>query len=206
MILKRLALAAVLASAAALSSAQYLVDQGPSTGPYGGAWQDETGEQILADSFTLSQDSVATGYNLFGIESESPSYTLTLYADSGNNTPGATLLTLSSLTPTSYTTDGTYGGSPLMEGQFTGLNINLTAGTKYWISVAGNTTDAGITTTDPSSNGDGYCAFTSGGNWIGTSAIGDVTYQLVGAPTPEPLSMLALGGGVLALVRRRARR
>src|SRR5579862_5563678 len=139
----KLFVASALVCGATVANASMLLDQGPATGPYGGAWQCITGAQLIADSFTLGQSSTITEYDMFSIESgAAPSYNLVLYSDSGN-APGATLLTLSNINPSSYGVWGTQGGNTIYEGSFTGLSINVNAGTKYWIDVSGNGADAG---------------------------------------------------------------
>ena len=183
-----------------------LVNQDPNTGPFGGAWQALTGAQQVADSFILSQSATITEYDMFGVSAQANSYTLTLYADSGSNAPGATLLTLGSLTPSTFVVWGTYGGLTAHEARFTGLSIGVSAGTKYWIDVAGNGTDAGVFSTNPSSNGDGVVSYLYGGTWYTNNSIGDLTYRLQGDPVPEPASMIALAVGALALIRKRARK
>jgi len=205
--LRKLCLAGVLVAGAAASQAQYLVDQGPSTGTYSGGWEDLTGAQIFATPITLTQTSVATGYNFYGVESVGPAtYTLVLYADSGSNSPGTALETMGALVASSFSLWGDQGSEPLYEAQFTGLDINLTGGTKYWMSISGNASDAGVATTLPTAGG-GDCAYQSNpsGAW-NDYAPNNVTYQLLGSPAPEPMSMLVLGAGAAALLRKRSRR
>jgi len=195
----------MLFAGAAMSQAAVLVDQDPTTGPDGGAWQDMTGAQLIVDSFTLTQSSVITEYDGWGSSPQAASYNLVLYADTGGSGPGAALVTLSSIQPTSFGVGGAYGGNAAV---FGGLSINVNAGTKYWIGISGNGSDFGTYSTNPCSTGDGILAFesTPAGPWNVISSIGDMTYELQGNPVPEPASMAVLGLGFLALIRKRARR
>lgn len=121
---------------------------------------------------------------------------LSIYTDNGNGV--GTLLGTTNFTPSSA---GSTGAAALAAGNFGGLGINLTAGSKYWLSAspaADQTADwlfTDITTTSVSS-------LNRGGTWLPTETWRPSVGMKVNA-VPEPASMAALGIGIATLIRRR---
>lgn len=121
---------------------------------------------------------------------------LSIYTDNGNGV--GTLLGTTNFTPSA---SGSTGAAALATGDFGGLGINLTAGSKYWLSAspaADQTADwlfTDITTTSVSS-------LNRGGTWLAAETWRPSVGMKVNA-VPEPASMAALGIGLAALIRRR---
>lgn len=125
---------------------------------------------------------------------------------------GGTLVA-SGLSNATVTTTGRTGfGRPEYNVLATGLSVNLAPGT-YWLGgkVGGNGTsnDMFVSTTvgangigTPLNNVNSFWDSTSfGASW--QALANDYSMGVNGAPVPEPASMVALGLGALALVRRR---
>lgn len=198
--------ASIIMSVAVASPAAILVNQDPSTGPYGGSWANTTGSQILADSFMFGTSAQITGYDYYSNFNPpgGNSWELNLWSDSGSNSPGSALVTLT-LSHSSYTLWGTQSGTNIYQAVFDFAPISVAANTKYWINLSANGFEGALTSTNPSSNGDGTLSFRSNPSsaWSTISSIGDVTYRLRGEPVPEPASLAILGLGALALLRKR---
>ena len=210
----RRSLAFGVAAVASVGSAHALVlfDQSPDTGPYGGAWVNETSSQNFADRFELSENATVTDYDYFTTSNPGTFGTMhvKLLADSGSNTPGAYLAQEDDATA-NYFTYGTYGGQTIYEVDLTlATPWSITAGTEYWAGASGNGFDAGQVSVAPSGNplGDGHMAQFNAATYSFSTTVGDQAFILEGRanPAPEPASMAALGLGICGLVARRRRK
>ena len=112
----------------------------------------------------------------------------------------------------SFLADFSYGGSPLALSNATpnfNGNFNVTANTRYWIEIA--TTGWGYgaqvrTTSDSSETGfAGWSIADSSQFWTGEPSGPSIKMNIYGTAVPEPsaLSLLAIGLGGLAVMRRR---
>lgn len=207
------ALGAVAVGSIGMAHALVLFDQGPDTGPYGGAYVNQTAGQNFADQFRLSENAIVTDYDYFTIynpDTFGATMHVKLLADGGSGAPGAYIAQEDDVT-TNYFTYGTYGGQTIYE-----VDLKLatpwaiTAGTLYWAGASGNGFEAAQTTEAPSMNplGDGHMAQFSGPTYSFSTAAGDQSFILEGRanPAPEPASMAALGIGICGLAARRRRK
>ena len=142
--IRAIALAASLAAGAAHAAqpvsppANPVVwDKGPSTGPAGDVWSNQTAGQNFADSVTLAHTTFITGFNYFTVfdlsgDNASDAFHLKVLADAGGQ-PGA-YLTQEDI---GFTSVESIGGG-IDELSFTFAPIEFTAGTTYWIGLSGN--------------------------------------------------------------------
>jgi hypothetical protein len=201
----RLILTMLAATVAASAQTVYLSSlSSPNDG--GTIYRDNTsfiGQRFTTDasaaSFTLNSVSLAIAGAY-----EINDFTVSLMTDSGSNTPGALIGTLTgSISPTG---SGTF--------DYTTTGINLVAGTSYWVTM-GFTSGAGYfgspRTTDLSGATGPWTlngrATTFAGNWSyygGDNALMSIT----ATPIPEPSTYAALAGllalGLVVYRRRRA--
>ena len=112
----------------------------------------------------------------------------------------------------SFLADFSYGGSPLALSNATpnfNGNFNVTANTRYWIEIATTGWGSGAqvrTTSDSSETGfAGWSIADSSQFWTGSPSGPSIKMDIYGTAVPEPsaLSLLAVGLGALALIRRR---
>ena len=112
----------------------------------------------------------------------------------------------------SFLADFSYGGSPLALSNATpnfNGNFNVTANTRYWIEIATTGWGSGAqvrTTSDSSETGfAGWSIDDSSQFWYGGPSGPSIKMDIYGTAVPEPsaLSLLAVGLGALALIRRR---
>jgi len=171
--------------------------------------------QIIADSFvptmTAEADSLTMwgSYLFFGAPYASGTnrtFRVRMFADNGS-LPGATLfdqtvqgtLTQTSTNVTDFANDRLYSVAISLAN-----TPVLNAGTTYWLSVIEPTPQATFrwhtSNAGPGSNG---AASSNGTSWVSTNTRRDTAFVLSGQPVPEPASMLILGLGAAALVRRR---
>ena len=206
--MRKLAFVSVLCAGAIAAQAAVIWDQGPAGGTYAGSWSQTTDSQELVDSFMFTQDMLVTDYHFFSNFNPpgGNSWEIAIYADAGGS-PGAELFEFSD-TYDSYTFWGNQSGVDLYQATFTFAPILLSGNVKYWIGASGNGFESAVVSSFGSAQGDGFLAFRSNstGSWNVINSIGDVTFQLTGEPVPEPASMIALGVGAIALLRRRNRK
>jgi len=124
----------------------------------------------------------------------------------------ASLLSDNASAPGSFLADFKYGGSPLALSNATpnfNGNFNVTANTRYWIEIAttGWSNSAQVRTTSDSSETGfaGWSIDDSSQFWHGGSSGPSIMMDIYGTAVPEPsaLSLLAVGLGALAMMRRR---
>ena len=187
----------------ATGHADILVNQDPTTGPYGGAWLNKEHTQIFADSVQFATATTINGFDYFStIADPGSTWTLRLHANSATDLPGAILQGVN-LSPSSWAYYGLYGVN-VWVGTFSFAPIPLAANTKYWVGLSAVGFDGAMVTTQPSRNGDGALAQRQfDGEWERTDLIGDMTYRLRGTVVPEPMSLAVVGVCLASVVRRR---
>lgn len=171
--------------------------------------------QHIADSFIPSMTAEVDSLTVWGsylyygapyASGTNRTYRVRLFADGGSK-PGASLfdqtlqgtLTQTATNVTDFSNDRLYSiafslaNAPVVE-----------AGTTYWLSVIEPVSIASFrwhtSNTGPGSSGG---SSSNGTNWVSTNTRPDAAFVLSGQPVPEPASMLILGLGAAALVRRR---
>lgn len=216
--IRTIALAAFLAAGAAHAAqpvsppANPVVwDKGPSTGPAGDVWSNQTAGQNFADSVTLAHTTFITGYNYFTVfdlsaDNASDAFHLKVLADAGGQ-PGA-YLTQEDI---GFTSVESVGGG-IDELSFTFAPIEFTAGTTYWVGLSGNGFEAAqLSVLDPGYDGmaqfDGasFDFMATGAN--GFTDVGDQMFQLTGVvPEPANLALMTAGLAFVGFAARRRRR
>lgn len=216
--MKRVLMAALVAIAPLSAFADVLWEQAP-IAPPDGFMSDgiSTGgqfwSQALADDFVIAQASTVTKITFWGASeaffnddlSNFLSYDVVIF-DTSFNVVSSANVALASLTPTLTGQVGDFTGS---EFAFTyNTNISLGAGS-YFLHI-------GSVNDDPEGDGWNWSAANTNGLIAGNVFNGDgwftddtfdidVAFKIEGNPdvVPEPASMVALGVGALALLRRR---
>jgi hypothetical protein len=132
---------------------------------------------------------------------------ISLFQNSGNNSPGTNLGQIGSVSNFAYNDQIGEGA----EFQLTGLSIPLLSNTRYWIvlsSTGGGAEWANAPYPDEGNYGIGtigeYIANSPWSENMSLAAAGD-TYEMAiyGTPTPEPATIALLGLGALSLIRRK---
>jgi hypothetical protein len=186
-------------------------DKGPSTGPAGDAWSNQTAGQNFADSVTLAHTTFITGFNYFTVldlsgDNASDAFHLKVLADAGGQ-PGA-YLTQEDIGFQAVTS--IVGGIEELSFQF--APIEFTAGTTYWVGLSGNGFEAAqLSVLDPGFDGmaqfDGasFDFMATGAN--GFTDVGDQMFQLTGVvPEPANIALMAAGLALVGFAVRRRRR
>ncbi len=141
------------------------------------------------------------------------SFTVSLVADNGSNSPGTSIATLGNFA------DSTLQSSPTAY-DVSGLSVALAANTRYWIEVSGASSNLSWSfAQDDTGVGilSEYSAYYSTGYTTGTFVVTANTdlsaggpYQMQVTTVPEPgtfsLALSALGLGVIGMARRRLTR
>lgn len=209
--MRKLAFVMIVSLGAIAAQADVLWDQGPAHGSYRGNWYSTTGDQELADSFVLTQDSVITGYHHYTggeyNDLNARSFHFALFADS-NNAPGAELLSFDDDFDSAVYWGSMSGlSNHINQANFTFSPFAVSGGVKYWLAVTQNRPFGSACSAYGTMMGDGIFASRDAGySWLTQTRLGDVVMQILGNPVPEPSTMIVLGIGAAVLVRRRGRK
>lgn len=178
-------------------------------------------DAIVLDDFTVSTDTVVTGlYGNFLSDMTAPQgfdYEIRTGVSQGN---GGNVVATGTAVSGTWTKNGIDGfGYTGYQGVISGLNINLTANTTYWlgIRIVGSGSNRAFIWQTSGTNGVGK-PLNNGNSFINSGFFGfnyEPLDNVFGAPSdysygvqavPEPASMLALAGALGALAARRRRR
>lgn len=205
--MRKLAFVMIVSLGAIAAQADVLWDQGPAHSTYKGNWGSTTGAQELADSFVLTQDSNINGYHAYSsLPYNERSFHIALFADSSNK-PGAELLSFDDDFDSYRSWGSTLNGVIVYEASFNFSPFAVSGGVKYWLAVTQNHPLGSAASATGTLMGDGIFASRDAGyEWITQTRLGDVVMQVLGNPVPEPSTMIVLGIGAAALVRRRGRK
>lgn len=185
------------------ASAGLLFDQGASTGAYGGSWTSWTTEQNFLDQVTLTSTSRIdrfTTYTEYDPAGFTGPFHLKLYSDAAGD-PG-TSINGQDVAVTSYSVAMTSDSTSVYAVELDLVTPwYLTGGTKYWVGASANSFNTGaISLLTP---GDGRMAQYFDTTYLGATDVGDLAFQLHGEAVPEPASMVVLGLGAVAFLRRK---
>jgi len=202
-----------LAVSASFASAD-LYTQGPVPGGEGGAFSDVN--QIMADNFVTGSSASVTGITFWGsfflagnpFPSGGSRNVLARFYDNNGGQPGL-LLGSQTISTTFAATGGLSGsGDEVYKFDWSGpAFFSATAGTQYWLSIM-DTEGTNSFRWHNGLNGDGNAAFSTDGtnSWSFSGGDrGDMAFVLNPTVVPEPASMIALGLGAAAVLRRRKR-
>lgn len=171
-------------------------------------------EMQLADDFTIAFETRITAVTVrnvtFGVAPASQARLRFLSAGSGN-APGAELngrygdlvrVIESEFDDTFFDADNVFGRDVRAEG----LNYTLPAGT-YWVGLQAVTEDWHYTTSGQygmglNAHGRDFMNY-DGDDWYSFDV--DLNMRVEGDIVPEPMTMIAVGGGLVALIARRRR-
>lgn len=172
----------------------------------------------MADNFTLANNSTLNGIRLFSYQTGATAFTFTNVSwdiVSGDVNTGGVVAS-GSAAPTNgglvayrvTNTTLTNTQRPIFALDLNGLNVNLSGGQNYWLrwSISGSLASGPwAPPVQPVGTGNAQQSL-SGGAFApaldGTLST-EMPFVLSGTAVPEPATMVALGAGALALIRRR---
>ena len=160
---------------------------GPNPGPF---------SQSISDGFVATGSGTATALD-FGMWVPTGLTPTTVTWWLGTTAFGSDIGTgIAPITQFTFHNDSGFGYD-VYNVHITGLSGNLTAGQTYWLSL-GNANDSGNTQFDAwdVNGGPATCNFAVGGVNFGDCGAGGEAFTLYG--TPEPGTLVMLGGGILA--------
>ena len=195
----------ILCLAAVPVSAQILYENGPINGNTD-AWPfNYNSPYVVSDTFLLSSNSTVGGFE-FGVW-EFPGDTLTSVGwsitsmENGGTVYGSGTVSGKNLVDT-FLSINSYGYN-IDEITATGLNVNLTSGTTYWLNLGQGQNSSGNPVYWDENSGIGCksngCPSQASEVDIGTVPSESFTITGVSGTTPEPNSVLLFGSGILGL-------